>query len=50
MSKTPTIGIIVPHADDRIPPEGPQMYPEVDVRAERRWRAVADAGGLRSRR
>ena len=29
MSMPITIGIIVPHSDDRIPPEGPQMYPEV---------------------
>ena len=29
MSKPITIGIIVPHSDDRIPPEGPQMYPGV---------------------
>ncbi len=29
MAKPITIGIIVPHSDDRVPPEGPQMYPEV---------------------
>jgi arylmalonate decarboxylase len=29
MASTPTIGIIVPYADDRIPPDGPLMYPDV---------------------
>lgn len=29
MGKQTTIGIIVPHSDDRIPPEGPLMYPDV---------------------
>lgn len=30
MAKEIRIGIIVPHADDRIPPEGPIMYPDVE--------------------
>lgn len=29
MGKPLRIGIIVPHADARVPPEGPQMYPDV---------------------
>ena len=29
MSRQTTIGIIVPHSDDRVPPEGPIMYPDV---------------------
>ena len=29
MSKAAKIGIVVPHADDRVPPEGPVMYPGV---------------------
>ena len=29
MASPVTIGIIVPHSDNRIPPEGPQMYPDV---------------------
>lgn len=30
MAKTTRIGIIVPHADNRVPPEGPVMYPDVE--------------------
>ena len=29
MSKDTRIGIVVPHAEDRVPPEGPAMYPGV---------------------
>ncbi|CAN0433035.1 unnamed protein product, partial [Phaeothamnion confervicola] len=29
MASTATIGIIVPYADDRVPPDGPVMYPDV---------------------
>ena len=29
MSKATRIGIVVPHAQDRVPPEGPIMYPDV---------------------
>jgi arylmalonate decarboxylase len=29
MRKTPTIGLVVPTADDRVPDEGLQMYPDV---------------------
>lgn len=29
MTKIPTIGIIVPYKDDRVPPDGPVMYPGV---------------------
>ena len=29
MGKPARIGIIVPHADDRVPPDGPLMYPDV---------------------
>lgn len=40
MPKQATIGIIVPHSDDRIPPEGPVMYPDV------KW--VSKGTGVRS--
>ncbi len=29
MSKRPTIGLVVPHAEDTVPAEGPIMYPDV---------------------
>lgn len=30
MAKSTRIGIIVPHSDNRVPPEGPQMYGDVE--------------------
>ena len=30
MAKSTRIGIIVPHSDNRVPPEGPVMYPDVE--------------------
>ena len=35
MAKNVTIGLVVPYADDRVPPEGLTMYPDVTFVARR---------------
>ncbi len=46
MRKHLKIGLVVPFATDKVPVEGPLMYPERDVHSARGRRARADAGGL----
>ncbi len=46
MRKHLKIGLVVPFATDKVPVEGPLMYPGRDVHPARRRRARADAGGL----
>ncbi len=47
MRKHLKIGLVVPFATDKVPLEGPMMYPDVTFIPKRGRRTRAHAGGLR---